>query len=102
MNRAERRRLEKQGYSPNNIMEQYRKEAFDAGYANGMHDCLNIVFYMTAYTIQYKLDYGREDLQYIMKAIFNNIDAYKTGHLTPEDFETIVMDMRNTYGVKLD
>lgn len=101
MNREERRKRERSGMSKASIMEQYRKEAYEEGYAHGMESVIEITFYLTAYTIQYKLDFGRERLQRIMKAIYNNIDAFRTGHLTPDDFDTIVEEMTEKYGIKI-
>ncbi len=101
MNRQERRRLEKKN-DKTVVLQQYREEAFEEGRKTGMHDVLEITFYMVAYTLQYKLGFGRKRLQWIMQAIYNNIDAYRTEHLTPEDFQTIIEDMRQNYGIKLN
>lgn len=101
MNRAERRKLEKQGYSKASIMKQYGSEAYDAGYKAGTKAVTDIVFYLTAYTIQYKLSFGKKRLQRIMRQIFYNIDGFRTGHLTSGDFQTIKNEMRSKYGVNL-
>lgn len=102
MNRAERRKQEQSGISKAHIMEQYRKEAYDRGWYDGMTNVIEITFYMTAYTLQYKLGFGRKRLQWIMQAIYNNIDAYRTQHLSTEDYKTIVEQMRDDYGIKLN
>ena len=78
MNREERRKQEQQGISKAHIMQTYRREAYDEGYKRGMQDCVDITFYMTLYTIQYKLDLDKEKLQEIGQSIYNNIDAYRT------------------------
>ncbi len=95
MNRAERRRLGRD-IKPTTSAE------YEAGYKRGMESTTDILFYMTAYTIQYKLDLDKEKLQEIMMAIFNNVDAYRTGHLAPEDFDTIREEIRLEYGIKLN
>ena len=66
-----------------------------------MESATEILFYMTAYTLDYKLELSTEKLQEIMMAIFNNVDAYRTGHLAPEDFDTIKEDMKLNKGIKL-
>ena len=101
MNRAERRKLEKKGYSQVSIMKLYREEAVEQGFHNGMKHVEEVMFYITAYTLQYKLDFGPKRLQRVMKDIFNNIDAFRTGHLTSGDFQTIKEEMRSKYGVNL-
>lgn len=97
MNRAERRRLKRAEDKPPRTSVEYEK-----GFQDGMSHATDILFYMSAYTIQYKLGFGRERLQSIMMAIFNNVDAYRTGHLAPEDFDTIREEMRLKYGIKLN
>ena len=95
MNRAERRRLGR-NIEPTTSVE------YEHGYQRGLQKANEILFYMTAYTLQYKLDMDKEQLQEIMMAIFNNVDAYRTGHLTPEDFDTIREQMRLEFGIKLN
>ena len=101
MNRAERRKYEKQGYSPNFIMNKYRTEMYEQGVKDGMRQVVEILFYMTAYTINYKLGFGKKRLQWIMRAIYNNIDAYRTGHLLTCDYDEIVRQM-NKLGIKMN
>ncbi len=101
MNREERRKLEKTN-NKMSVMGQYRKEAYDEGYARGMQDVVDITFYMVAYTLSYAIeDISKEKLQEICKRIFNNIDAYRTGHLTPKDYDEIVRMLEEEYEIKL-
>lgn len=83
-------------------MNQYRQEAYNEGVRDGSQNVIDVTFYMVAYTLQYKLGFGKKRLQWIMKAIYNNIDCYRTGHLTPEDYDTIVGEMRDKYGINLN
>ena len=46
-------------------------------------------------------DISKEKLQEICKRIFNNIDAYRTGHLTPKDYDEIVRMLEEEYEIKL-
>ncbi len=101
MNRAERRREQKLGVSPQSIMEKYRKEAYDEGYTMGMRNVVDITFYMTAYTLSYKTGYSKARIREIMQAVYNNIDSYRSGHLTPQDYDTIVHQMEEDYGIKI-
>lgn len=89
MNRAERRKYEKQGVNRKQIMDKYCEELYDQGFRDGMRHVNECVFYMTAYTINYKLGFGEKRLKQIMHDIFNNIDAFRTGHLTKSDYQDI-------------
>lgn len=94
MNRSERRRLERQGYNKKAIMDKYSEELYEKGFKDGMRHVEECVFYMTAYTLYYKLNWdnlksGEKKLRQIMYDIFNNIDAFRTGHLTRSDYEEI-------------
>ena len=75
--------------------QEEREEAFRNGFKAGMLEAVDIIFYMTAYTLNYKLDFGRKRLHRIMKDIYNNIDAFRTGHLQTEDFDTIKKQMQD-------
>lgn len=94
MNRAERRRLEQKGLNKKTIMDNYCKELYEKGFQDGMRHVEEVIFYMTAYTLQSRLEFGPKRLQRIMWQIFNNIDCYRTGHLEPQDFLTIKEEMR--------
>jgi hypothetical protein len=97
MNRAERRRLKRNEDKPPRTSVEYEQ-----GFHDGMAHATEVLFYLTAYTIQYKLGFGKERLQKIMYAIFNNVDCFRTGHLEPRDFDTIREEMRLKYGIKLN
>ena len=56
---------------------------------------------MIAYTLQYKLDLNQKDLVETVAAIFNNIDSFRTGHLTQQDFVNIMKEM-NEMGIKME
>lgn len=100
MNRQERRRLEKKGVNKRVIMDKYREELYEKGFKDGMRHVEECVFYMTAYTIQYKLKFGSKRLKQIMYDIFNNIDGFRTGHLSRADYETIKEEIKKM-GVEL-
>ena len=103
MNRAERRKQEQKGINKAHIMQTYRKEAYSEGYKRGMQDVVDITFYLTAYTLSYALeDMTPEKLQGICRRIYNNIDSFRTGHLTSADYDSIVEQMRNEYQIKLN
>lgn len=90
----------KQGISNKAIMDRTLSESYTAGYKEGMKAVSEIVYYMAAYTINYKLGFGRKRLQKIMHDIYNNIDAYRTGHLTTSDYDVIKSEM-NKLGIKM-
>lgn len=101
MNRAERRKASKTGVSNKAIMDRTLSDTYESGYKAGMKAVTEIVFYMTAHSIQMEFGLGRKRLQRAMKRIFNNIDAFRTGHLTPNDYDTIVAEM-NEMGIKIE
>lgn len=92
--------MAKQGISNKAIMDRTLSESYTAGYKEGMKAVSEIVYYMAAYTINYKLGFGRKRLQRIMHDIYNNIDAYRTGHLTTSDYDVIKSEM-NKLGIKM-
>ena len=92
MNRAKRREYERK-YGKEFAMQKYRDEAIQAGAKEGVRTAIDVILYMTAYTINYKLGFGKKRLQRIMHHILDNIDAYNTGHLTPADYRTIKQEM---------
>lgn len=100
MNRQERRRAEKVGMNKKQIMDRTLSDTYEAGFKSGMKHVIDITFYMVAYTLNYKLGFGRKRLQEIMYSIYDNIDAYRTGHLTVDDFDTIKADIEKL-GVKV-
>lgn len=98
MNRAERRRQERK-YGKAVAMQRYRDEAFELGRIRGQREDMEVVLYMTAYTIQYKLDLSDEKLKEVMNYILDNIDAFNTKHLNHADFVEIKESM-NKIGIK--
>ena len=100
MNRQQRRKLARQGASEDYIEKRRKDDVYEEGYRGGMLKAIEITFYLTAYTLNYKLGFGRKRLVQMMGWIYNNIDAFRTNHLTPEDYETI-KKMVEDMGVKL-
>jgi len=100
MNRQERRRLQRQGASEDYIEKRRKDDVYNEGYKEGMLKAIEITFYLTAYTLNYKIDLKGHDLSEAMYWIYNNIDAFRTGHLTAEDFNTIKKEIEDM-GVRL-
>ena len=98
MNREESRKLKKQGMSDYSIrlIEQDRayKRGLEKGFQDGMKEAIDVMFYITAYTLNYKMELGRVRLPRVMRWIYNNIDAFRTGHLTSEDMDEIRKQMK--------
>lgn len=70
---------------------------------------LDIYSIAVAYTLRYVCGFGKKRLPEVMQRIWNNVDSFKTGHLSIEDcikelkdngieFETIVKDQSNLSG----
>ena len=92
INRQKRREYERK-YGKAFAMKKYREEVITAGVKQGARTAIDIIMYMTAYTLSYKLEFGSKRLCRIMEQIIDNIDAYNTGHLTHSDYETIKKEM---------
>ena len=99
MNRSKRRKLEKM-YGKEFTMQKYREEAIQQGERNGAKTAIDMILYMTAYTLNYKLGFGKKRLQRIMYHIVDNIDAYNTGHLSLQDYDDIKKQM-NELGISM-
>ena len=100
INRQQRRKMQRDGLTNNDIRSIEIEKAYQKGIEDGMRQSVEMVFYMTAYTINYKLGFGNKRLTEIMYYIYNNIDAYRTGHLEKVDYEEIKKQM-NKLGVKM-
>ena len=92
MNRKTRREYEKR-YGKAFAMQKYREEAIEEGAKQGVRTAIDVIMYMSAYTISYKLGFGKKRLCRLMAQIIDNIDAYNTGHLTHSDYIEIKKEM---------
>lgn len=92
--------MQRNGLTNNDIRSIETEKVYQKGFKDGMQQSIEIVFYMTAYTINYKLGFGNKRLTEIMYAIYNNIDAFRTGHLEKIDYADIKAQM-NKLGVKM-
>lgn len=92
INRAKRRKYEKL-YGKEFTMQKYREEAIEAGAKQGARTSIEMILYMTAYTINYKLGLGKKRLPLLMSQIIDNIDAFNTGHLSLQDYDEIKKQM---------
>lgn len=93
MNRKERREYERK-YGKTFTMQKYREEAYEQGAVHASKTAIEVILYMTAYTLNYKLGLGKKRLPRIMAQILDNIDAYNTGHLVHEDYIEIKKMMK--------
>ena len=100
MNRSERRKALKSINPPKKFTEtlsealDFQRRDMEKKFEQQRKDMVDVVLTMTAYTIQYKLGLGKKRLPEIMGYILDNIDAFNTGHLTKDDFETIKEDLK--------
>lgn len=104
MNRLEVRKLKSMGLSEGQIIQKAENDArdagFDDGFKKGMKNCSEVMFYMMAYVAELHFDLSQEDLVKFMKRVYTNIDSYRTGQLTPEDFDIIKQEMEEK-GIKM-
>lgn len=95
MNRKQRRNLAKNinTYSKlkdfENEFIRVEKEKAQKEISYTKRKYVEIILTMVAYTANYKLGLGKKRLPEFMATILDNIEAYNTGHLLPEDFDTI-------------
>jgi CRISPR/Cas system CSM-associated protein Csm2 small subunit len=82
-------------------MQRYREEVRKEGEQVGVKSAIHVILYMVAYTLNYKLGFGRKRLLRIMKQIIDNIDCYRTGQLDPNDYKEIIK-MMNELGFKVE
>lgn len=70
---------------------------------------LDLYSIAVAYTLHYVCGFGKKRLPQVMQRIWNNVDSFKTGHLSIDDciqelrengieFETIIKDTSNLQG----
>lgn len=88
MNREERRIYERK-YGKLAAMQKYREDAIQ----EGRNQSLEMILLMTAYTLDYKLEIDNEKLKDIINIILLNIDSYRTGQLTYDDYQYIKQEM---------
>lgn len=108
MNRATRRKRMKESLKTTSkenataiVNQRYRQELEDYWKHQGRLETIQVILYMSAYTINYKLGFGKKRLLRIMHQIIENIDAYGSGHLTSGDYKEIVK-MMNDLGFIVD
>ena len=106
MNREGRRALEKKGTSKSEAMNRYRKDIFNTGYQHGYAqaklDAEEILYYMFAYTFQYKFNLTKEQLQDAMTGTIQNIESYATGQLTKQDFDDIRKMLKEKFDIDIE
>lgn len=91
-----RREIKEQKKTQKKISEVAKKieDMYEKGYHDGMNEEIEITMYMMAYTINYKLGFGKKRLLEIIRAVYNNIDSFRSGHLDKVDYEEIKSQMR--------
>lgn len=103
MNRSELKRLKKAASSSNPIelgmwassFEQGIRQEFEQRYQNELIDSIETYSLATAYTLHYVLNLGKKRLPEVMERIWNNVDSFRTGHLSPLD----CMEELEQYGI---
>ena len=87
-----------------NSYENY-SAGFNDGYSKGLKEGMRqvgeVLYIMTAYTLEYKFELTQEELAQTMFWIYNNVDSFRTGQLTTEDFFEIKKEMEQK-GIKYE
>ncbi len=94
MNRAERRRAKRQGFSDQFIANKTKNDDYERGFDDGIRHTQTAIMMMTAYTLHTHLNLGRKRLPEIMHYIQENIISFETGHLTKADIPAIKEELR--------
>ena len=98
MNRAERRRYSSLGVSNKMIMDKTLSDMYEQGFKDGIKHTYKSVITILFYVIKNHLRISKENYQSLFLRCMENIDAFRTGHLETNDYETIVKEM-NKLGV---
>lgn len=105
MNREYRRKQAKKINTPQKLENvvgeclRIREKEMKDVYEKKIEDFVDVMIVMTAYTLNLE-GYGKKRLPKIMERVLNNIDAFRTGHLMPEDFD-VIKDEIKKLGVKI-
>jgi len=105
VNRAYRRRQAKKINTPQKLERvvdeciRYREKEMQDLYQKKLGEFVDVMIVMTAYTLNLE-GFGKKRLPKIMERVLNNIDAFRTGHLAPDDFD-IIKDEVKKLGVKV-
>lgn len=105
MNREYRRKQAKKINTPQKLENvvgeclRIREKEMKDVYEKKIEDFVDVMIVMTAYTLNLE-GYGKKRLPNLMARILNNIDAFRTGHLAPPDFD-IIKDEIKKLGVKI-
>ena len=94
MNRKERRKMYRNGVNPKTIMDQYRKEAYEAGFHDGIKHTADSIMVITAECLHTHLGLGKQRLPEIMEWIHINIDSFNSGHLVPSDIDLMKEELK--------
>lgn len=85
MNRKQRRNMLQKGVNPKVVMDKYREDAYEQGFKAGIHHSATTIMIMTADVLHTHLGLGSKRLPEVVQQIHENIDAFNTGHLEPND-----------------
>ncbi len=105
MNRAKRRKLAKQINTPQKLEQvveattRERTADIVKEYRQKLLDYTEVMVVITAYVLNLE-GFGKKRLPKIINRILMNIDSFRTGELTPEDYTIIRKEMENL-GIKI-
>jgi len=77
----------------NSIEEKGYRKGFKEGYVQGELHVIETTFNMMAYTMNYKLGFGKKRLQELLRTCYLNIDSFRTGQLSAEDYLEICKEL---------
>ena len=78
VNRKERRRMEKLGYSKKEVMDRYTRDITDKAFSAGIKHTADSIMIITAYVLHTHLGLGKKRLPEIMYWVHENIDSFNT------------------------
>ena len=85
----------------NSIEEKGYRKGFKEGYIQGELHVIETTFNLMAYTMNYKLGFGKKRLFELLRAIYLNIDSFRSGQLSKEDYIEIQNELKEK-GITLE
>lgn len=85
-------------YRLNEKVLQNSKISREKEIKEALSENVDIMMIATAYTLRYVLGYGKKRLPELMHRILNNIDSFRTGHLSLED----CIEELKQYGIDME
>lgn len=88
-----RNQAKKQIKDNEKVLKRCYQQAYDDGYKAGMYNEIEITYNLLAYTLTYKTGYSTKRIKQLLHDLYFNIDSFRTGQLSPNDYDTICAEL---------